>query len=153
MERLGLKLQNGGKMKSKVKTVKDKITEAKRKIERTTSLSTALYGDYADGILSETEYLFAKEKFRKEKQLWEERLDELIAEESKYSETFVYGNKWLATLSHFKDSAELTREMLLAVVERVVISRKNDINVVFKHRDEYERLMLHLSESGVSISA
>jgi hypothetical protein len=146
-------VQNGGRVKSRAKTIKEKITEAKRKIERSANHATVLYGDYADGILTETEYLFAKEKYREEKRLWEQRLDELIAEESKHTDTFVYGNKWIAALSRFRDSEELTREILLAVVERVIISGNDEINVIFKHRDEYEALMLHIAESGVSISA
>ena len=118
-----------------------------------TSFSTALYDDYADGILTETEYLFAKEKYREEKRLWEQRLNELIAEEVRHTSTFVFNNKWIAALSQFRDSKELTRDMLLAVVERVIVSGKDEISVVFKHRDEYEALMLHIAESEVSISA
>jgi len=152
-ERLALKVQNGGNVKARAKTVREQIAEAKRKIERTTSLSTALYGDYADGILTEAEYLFAKAKYREEKRLWEQRLDELIAEEIKNTDTFVYDNKWIAALSRFRDSKELTRDILLAVVERVIVSGNNDITVVFKHRDEYEALMLHLAESEVGVSA
>jgi hypothetical protein len=152
-ERLALKAQNGGKMKSRAKTLKEQIAEVKRKIERTTNLTAALYDDYAEGILTESEYLFAKAKYLEEKRLWEQRLDELIAEEVKHTDTFVYDNKWIAALSRFRESKELSRDMLLAVVERVIVSGHNDINVVFKHRDEYEALMLHISESGVSVNA
>jgi DNA invertase Pin-like site-specific DNA recombinase len=153
MERLALKVQKGGTVRARAKTIKERITEAKRKIERAAVLSTTLYGDYADGILSESEYLFAKAKFREEKRLWEQRLDELAAEEIKHTGAFVSDNKWIAALSRFRDSKELTREMLLAVVERVIVSGSNDINVVFKHRDEFDALMLHISESGVSEGA
>ena len=147
-ECLALKVQNGGKAKSKVKTVREQITEAKRKIERTTNLATALYDDYAEGILNESEYLFAKQKYREEKHLWEQRLDELIAEEKTNTVSFVHDNKWIAMWSQFKDCKELTRELLLAVVERVIISENNKINVVFKHRDD-KALMLLLSENEV----
>ena len=152
-ERLALKVQNGGNMKSRAKTINERVTEAKRKIARSTNLSTSLYGDYADGILTEAEYIFAKAKYSEEKRLWEQRMNELIAEEAKCADMFVYDNKWIAALSRFRDSGELTRDMLLAVVERVVVSGSNEINVVFKHRDEYEELMLHISESEVSASA
>ena len=152
-ERLAIRVQNGGKMKSRAKTVKEQIAGAKRKIERATSLSTALYDDYADGILTESEYIFAKAKYREEKRLWEERLDELIAEQARHTNNYVYDNKWIAALSRFRDSKELTRDMLLAVVERVIVYGNNKIEVVRKHRDEYEAILTHISESGVSISA
>jgi hypothetical protein len=152
-ERLAQKVQNGGGVKAKAKTIRERIAGAKQKTERITSLSTALYGDYADGILTEAEYLFAKAKYREEKRLWEQRLDELIAEEIKHTGAFVSDNKWIAALSQFKDSKALTRDMLLAVVERVIVSGNNDITVLFKHRDEYEALMRHISESEVDVGA
>lgn len=153
MERLALKVQNGHHVKTRAKTIKEQIAEAKRKIERATSLSTSLYGDYADGILTESEYLFAKAKYREEKRLWDQRLSELIAEETKHSAAYVSDNKWISVLSQFRATKALTRELLLAVVDRVVISGNDGVSVIFKHRDEYESLMLHLSESEVNESA
>jgi len=76
----------------------------------------------------------------------------LFAEEKSNTVSFVHDNKWIAMWSQFRDCKELTRELLLAVVDRVIISGNNKINVVFKHRDD-KALMLLLSENEVDISA
>jgi len=153
VEKLVRKAQNGGKMKSRAKTIKAQISEAKGKIERSVNLAIALYDDYSDGVLTESEYLFAKTKYSEEKRLWEQRLNELIAEEAKHTDTFINDNKWLAALSRFNDSKSLTRDMLVTIVERVIVSGKNEISVVFKHRDEYEALIRHTTEGEVNANA
>ena len=49
-------------------------------------------------------------------------------------------NRWLAAARSFQNPAELTREMLEAVVERIVITDPENIDVIWKFKDEFKLL-------------
>jgi len=147
------KLQKHSTAKSKVKTIREQITEVRRKTERIDTLLSSLYDDYAENILTESEYLFAKAKYREEKRLLQLKTDELIAIEAKHTETYVDENKWVAALLRFKNEKQLTGAMLSELVDHIEVSENNKVSVVFKHRDEYEALLNFIAESEVGISA
>ena len=45
---------------------KRQITDTRNRLERAQSMNSSLYNDYADGLLNERDYLFAKQKYVKE---------------------------------------------------------------------------------------
>ena len=147
------KVQKNSKSTTRVKTIKEKTSETKKRIDRLDVLLSSLYNDYSDGILNESEYLFAKAKYLEEKRLFQLRLDELLLESAKHSEAFLSDNKWVAAMSKFKCEKQLNKDMLRELVDHIDISENNKASVVFKYRDEYEALLHFIAESGVNESA
>jgi len=142
------KLQNSKNEKAKAKSLKEQITEVGRDIQRKSNRLTALYGDYADGILTKDEYLFAKAKYTAESRLLKEKLDELTEQQRVYSDTFVSDNKWINALSKWQSETQLSRKMLAALIDRIEISDYNRVQVFFKHKDGYEELQSYIAETG-----
>jgi DNA invertase Pin-like site-specific DNA recombinase len=144
------KLQNSKREKSRVKTLKEQIAELKRDIQKKSNRLDALYGDYADEILSKDEYLFAKAKYTEELRLFKLKLDELTEQERLYSKSFISDNKWINALSKWQSESQLSHKMLTELVDHIEISEYNKIEVFFKHKDGYAKLQELITERGVN---
>lgn len=60
------------------------ITDTRNRLERAQSMNSNLYNDYEDGLLSERDYLFAKQKYVKEAENLTQKLSELAAMQTTY---------------------------------------------------------------------
>lgn len=75
----------------------------------------------------------------------------MTAEKSKLQPEHINKNKWVSLLERFIDSNELSREMLLALVERIEISGDLKFNIFYRFRDERSRMIELGNESEVCL--
>lgn len=97
-----------------------------------------LYEDFADGILSEEEYAYAKSAYDKQ---WEEMnrsLDALIERRNSYFETMSPDNKWLRLMGSIKDTAMRSQELVDAAIEKIHVHDDGTIELLMKYHDIYE---------------
>jgi len=103
-----------------------------------------LYEDYVDKLLDEREYVGIKAKY-------ENRAEELRCNIDSLSERAAVmvdistdlsssNNRWLKAARDFQNPEKLTREMLEAIVDKIVISSSEHVEVVWKFKDELELL-------------
>lgn len=120
---------------SKEKNNKNSETDLKKyeiALEKNNKMKKSLYEDYKEGILTKEEYLQYKSDYAKEEELLKGQIDFINkTNESRNDEK----NKWIATLIKHKNITELDRETIAEILDRIVITDKNDeinIDVVFK---------------------
>ena len=117
------------------------IDDAKRKIEKFTQLKASLYGDMADGLLSQEEYSDLSDEYS-------QRADELrifIAELEKERQKFDadYGKKtqWAELIEKYGNQTELNEEMVAAFLENLTLYNDGHVEVTFKHRMEFDQIL------------
>ena len=137
------KIRNNSTVESKANVIKGQITDIKKKIKRLDSLLSGLYNDYSENVLTESEYLFTKAKLREERRLLQAEVDGLLETDAKYKDTFIINNEWMSAIKDFSNEKNLSRTMLVELIDHITIAKDNLINIVFKHKDEYEALMCH----------
>jgi len=138
------KVRNSTRFQSESDGISVEIRKTKSQIERLNSLRSSLYDDYMEQLLTEQEYLYAKNKYEKDEADYKNRLNELLLQQKKYAETYSHDNKWLSAFRTFRDEKILTRGMLLALVDTVELNADRNILVNFKFKDVYEELMEYL---------
>ena len=103
-----------------------------------------LYEDYSDGILTAEEYTMMKLRFDEEYQQLNRQLNALLVQQAKLNKTLSSENKWLESMRSVIDGGELTRELVVAMVEKVLVYEDADhqkrIEVVLKYQEEFETL-------------
>jgi hypothetical protein len=87
----------------------------------------SIYNDFQDDVLTEKEYEYIRQKHENENGELNTRLNEISTELKKYAEDFVSANKSSAEMRRFTNMDELSREMLTASVEKIIIHDKNTI--------------------------
>lgn len=142
------------RFKSEKDKINNEIKKVETQIERKTSLCSSIYDDYLEQLFTEQEYLYAKNKYEKDRDKLKGRLVELQLERKKFDETYTHENKWLAAFRAFKDEKALTREMVTSLIDTVELCSNNKIEVNFKFKDEYKELVNYLDtlETGVKLN-
>lgn len=123
-----------------------RMAEARSRMERAQSMNSSLYSDYADGLLNERDYLFAKKKYVKEAEELAQKLFELAAMQETY-ETEYAGNTGMSeTIGRYADFQELSSEMVHALIKRIVFFGEGRIEIEYTFADEMKELV-ELAES------
>jgi len=151
IEKLIRNLENSKSEKLKAKSLKEQIADFKQGIQKKSNRLNILYADYADEILTKDEYIFAKTKYTAELKFYRQKLDELMEQERLYSDTLISDNKWINALSKWascQNEPQLSRKMLVELVEHIEVCEYNRIEVFFRHRDGYMELQKFASERG-----
>lgn len=118
---------------------KDAEIEALRlEIRRKETRIVTLCADKCDGLFTGSEFIQMKQAYEREKAALAVKLEELLAEREQFSPHIADDNQYLAAFRAFYDENDLTREMLLALVERIEVASDKEISIVFKHHDEFE---------------
>ncbi len=110
---------------------------------------TRLYEDYADGVLSEEEYAYAKASFDERHEALNHQLDELTAKRNQYTETMSGENKWIRQMKSVEITDTLTREIVDATIEKVFIHENKTIEIIFKYHDIFKQTEKYLEQIGV----
>lgn len=97
-----------------------------------------VYEDYKEGIVNKEEYLELKEAFRLGINALENEIIALNEEIRKLAMDKEDRVQWIEQFIQCRGFQELSRELLLRLVEEIRIFDKDKIEVVFKFQSEYE---------------
>lgn len=120
--------------------MQEQIKKRQRRIAKIQQMTSGIYEDYQDGILSETEYLQLRKNYVDEELELRSEIEGLMKQETQYAEEFhSVGN--LADLVHqYADFQELTREVIEAFVSEVKVHTDGRLTIVFRFDDEMGKL-------------
>ncbi len=122
------------------------ITDTKNKLERAQSMNSNLYNDYADGLLSERDYLFAKQKYVKEAENLAQKLSELAAMQTTYEAEYAGGQDFAKVMERYAGFEELTSDIIHALISRIVYFGEGRIEIEYAFADEL-KAFVELTES------
>lgn len=127
------------KTKNAVPTAR--IQEVQSEIQKRKNFCTALYTDLKDGILSQDEYFYAKQRYADELEVLEKELNELQSIRTKASEASVGEKRWERLISEYYKTKELTSAMLKAMVKEIKLFADGSISIDFRYMNEFEELL------------
>jgi hypothetical protein len=126
-----------------------KIKAVQNRLERLDLLKLKLYGDLREGIISENEYRLLSSEYDNERSLLLSEAERRKEKIKKMSPEYADENEYALNFKRFLSEKGLTREMLVALVERIEVDGNRNIEIKFRYADEYERLAELAMESGV----
>lgn len=110
-----------------------------------------LYENYVEGILDGEEYAFAKQAYEKDYERLTRLLEEAIKRRNRFLESVSPDNRWLGMMKSAVGAAELTQELVDAMIEKVFLYENKAIEIVFKYDDVYQdmcRSVLEMQKNG-----
>jgi DNA invertase Pin-like site-specific DNA recombinase len=123
--------------KSRLAGFDAEIENVTQEIKRIAMLKKAVFEDYATKLLTADEYQYAVAKYDTDTDRLKHRLSSAKAEKAEYAASSTPINKWLAAFSRFMDDKELSHDMAKSLIQRIEISDRNKVTIVFKFRDEF----------------
>lgn len=117
------------------------IADTERKLERAQSMCGSLYNDYADGLLSERDYLYAKRKYALDAENLAQKLSELAAARQTYETEYAGSKNMAETLERYAGFQELTPEIIHALIKRIVFFGEGRIEIEYAFADEMKEFV------------
>ncbi len=134
---------------AQAKQIKDgyrrQMAETRNRMERAQSMNSSLYSDYADGLLNERDYLYAKRKYVKEAEEMAQKLSELAAVQATYEAEYA-GGGMAETIGRYADFQELSSEIVHTLVKRIVFFGEGRVEIEYTFADEMKEFV-ELAES------
>lgn len=116
------------------------ISSIKIRLNSLNKKRTHLYEDYAEGILDEEEYAYAKQSFEEQYEKLNQLLDEAVQRKNRFVESISPDNKWLVMMRNASGLTKLTQELVDAMIEKVILYEGGRIEVVFHYHDVFEEM-------------
>lgn len=127
-------------LKEEIRILEDRQQKLRRK-------RNDLYADYKDGLLTEKEYIFTRDKYMTDSEQLSNQLQAANAKLQENSQMPVVTTKWINDFIRFKDTKKLTKEMCSVMVKKVVLN-ENSVSIHFTFTDEYEKALAFLDGYG-----
>lgn len=137
--------------KNNIKAQKSSRLEAmldrkKQEHAKVSQFKIDLYPDWKSGIISKAEYMSLKEKFDRQLEQIEQAIANIKDEIKQYRETANVENQFIKHFMKYRNITELTREVIVELIEMIYVHEGGTITIEFKYQDEYQRLLDFLEE-------
>ena len=148
-EKLAARIQ-GGEETSRLSEYRGEIQSLSVQLKGKQAKRERLYEDFRDGILTPEEYTMMKQRFDEEYQALNRELNSVLTQQARLKRTLSSENRWMKAFSIARGSDSLTRELLEALVEKVLVYEDEDhskrVEVVMKYSEDFEVLCAALEE-------
>jgi len=121
--------------------------------ERIIRLKKSAYEDWKAGDLSKKEYFEFKKRYDKQNEDCEQYIKNLQEEKEKYKEAITFENSWLVTFKKNRNITELSREVIIELIDVIYVHEGGKITIKFKYADEYERILNYIEENQNAIES
>lgn len=124
------------------------ILDKEGQIQKKRQYIRDLYEDYKERIIDEEEYLELKEAFRTGILILEKEVEGLKDEVRGLAEEKKSRMHWMEQFIQHRGFQELSRELLLRLVEEIRVYDKNRIEIRFRFQSEYENMCQYVESAG-----
>jgi len=132
--------------------LENEIKKIQKKLDRLPAMKLKLYDDYCANIIDETEYQLFGKKFDEEKNELTMHLEQLESDMNKFIPELVNDNKLIKAIEKFKNEMNLTRDMVISLIERIEINADLTVHIIFRFQDEFNKIKPYILESEGGIN-
>jgi len=129
--------------------VDKRMAKLQKEIKRLTNLKAALYETYAGKLMTESEYIYSKQRYTKKIDEARKTLEFLQERSVTQNETLTPKNRWLQAVRRFTEHDELSYEMVHTLISHVIVYGNNEFDIVWNFKNEYEALCEYTGEVPV----
>lgn len=116
-------------------------------IRKKNTMLDKLYFDLSEDIITKEQYLRMKGKLNDEIKNHENSLVSLEQEKNNLKNNLESTNSFLQTFLKYKNIKELNKGILLALIDKVEITKEKDIKIYFEYQDQLENILKFIEEN------
>lgn len=131
-----------------IRELEKRIGQKEEEIQRLKELRNLLYEDRKDGIVSKEDYMELHEAYTKKRNLAEDAVRKMKKEIQEILDSNTDKYQWLDYFAQHQEMEHLTRNVAVELVERVLVTDKKEIEVVFSFGDCYQKILDNLKQAG-----
>lgn len=128
------------KAKAKQSKQKDEIKSLKKKLDHKKGLFGGLYRDLREGLISDEDYAQTREVIMGEIKRLEQQLSELEGTTNRFAEQLRGEEKWAELVEKYHNAAEVTAEMVDAMILSMKMNEDSSLSIEFNYMDEFKSI-------------
>lgn len=146
MERALKEVESLSWEESELRKIDTNIALQEQIIERNNGLRLGVYEDWQAGILSRDEYASLKEEFTARITAARQTIQQLLSSKSAIEGSLGDQKDWLEQFRQYTDISELSRKLVVSLIDGIYVSENNEITVAFCHKDQFDCIYRFLEE-------
>ena len=121
-----------------VKFLNEQVGKLNAEIEKYAELKTSLFQDLHDGTIVQDDYKELQERFNRKIVEAKKSLEKIEEKKSRLTLKGLSNLKWLKDMKEYRNITTLDRKIVTALIEKVVVYSKEQIEIIFRYADEME---------------
>ena len=121
---------------AKLKKLQMQLQEKENELEGYREFKSRLFEAMTDNLIDKDEYARMRDKYRDLEDECNAVIEELLIKINSVDYEGILDRSWVEQFMRFKDTSELTREMVVSLVDRIIIHEDKRIEIEFNFRDE-----------------
>ncbi len=122
----------------------------KRELNKIQRILADLYPDYKNGILGKEQYLTLKEQYDNKVEIVKGAIEKIEREKEDRKNGLYVKNEFIEQFKKFHGLKELSREVVIELLENIYIHEDGTIEINLKFKNEFESVSEYLSQSDQS---
>ena len=132
--------------KHKLKQLDASIEIQEEVVRKNNTLRLGLYEDLRAGLLDRSEYESLKKELAERIAEATAAIEKLNKEKREILDGVSKQQSWIEQFRQYENVTELTRPMVIHLIERINIFEDSNIEIVFRHRNQIEEILRFISE-------
>lgn len=132
--------------KHKLKQLDASIEIQEEVVRKNNTLRLGIYEDLRAGLLDRSEYESLKKELAERIAEATAAIEKLNKEKREILDGVSKQQSWIEQFRQYENVSELTRPMVIHLIERINIFEDSNIEIVFRHRNQIEEILRFISE-------
>ena len=129
-----------------LKKIEGKIAVQQEIMDKNRRLLTDAYEDFRSQFITREEYETFKVQFNRNLSEAQKAMEKLIEEQNSIQCGLSQQQGWLGQFRQYENIREITRSVVVHLIERVAIHKDQSIDVVLRHQDQFAAIFHFLQE-------
>lgn len=127
-------------IKSQDKKLLEAITQKERELAKVIRYKQAIYQDWKDNEISQTDYRRMREDYEEQEKDINATIKKLQAERAEQENGVDTENPFLMAFRKYENVTTLSREILIELVDNIIVYEGGNISIVLRFADELRRV-------------
>ena len=129
-----------------LRKIEEKISFQQEIIDKNRRLLTGAYEDFRSQFLTREEYETFRSQFNGNITEAQAAISHLVSERNSIKGGLTEQQGWLAQFKKYENISEITRSVVVNLIDRIYIRENKDIDVHLKHQDKFATILEFLDE-------
>ncbi len=127
--------------------IENMIIAKQNDISKISNFKRTLYEDWKNEDITREEYLEYKHKYENDIERLKINIERLENEKKKYENQKVSSNEWIEKFKRQKNITELSRDIIMELIECIYVHENDKITIKFKFEDEFKRCLEYIENN------
>ena len=127
--------------------IENMLINKQNEISKISNFKRTLYEDWKNGDITREEYLEYKLKYENDIERLKQNIERLENEKEKCEKQGKTQNEWIEKFRTQKGITELSRDIMMELIDCIYVHENGDITIKFKFEDEFKRCLEYIENN------